>query len=58
MLTRAEYEYIRFDPRRFVMIAGHELPEIESVVQRRAGYVAIEKRDAAGGEAAELDSRS
>ena len=23
MLTRAEYDYIRSDPRRFVMIAGH-----------------------------------
>jgi hypothetical protein len=58
MLTRAEYEYIRADPRRFVVIAGHELPEIESVVQRRAGYVAIEKREAAGDEAAGLDPRS
>jgi hypothetical protein len=58
MLTWTEYEYIRAAPRRFVVIAGHELPEIESVVQRRAGYVAIEKRDVAGDEAAELDPRS
>ena len=58
MLTRAEYDYIRSDPRRFVMIAGHELPELESVVQRRTGYVAVEKRDEAGREAAELDPSS
>ncbi|HEY8625274.1 MAG TPA: hypothetical protein VIL82_04640 [Solirubrobacteraceae bacterium] len=58
MLTRTEYEYIRSDPRRFVMIPGHELPEIESVVQRRERYVAIEKRGEAGLEAEELDPRS
>jgi hypothetical protein len=58
MLTKSEYEYIRSNPRRFLMIAGHELPEIESVVQRRTGYVVIEKRDEAGSEAEELDPRS
>jgi hypothetical protein len=58
LLTKSEYEYIRSSPRRFVMIAGHELAEIESVVRRRARYVVIEKRDDAGREAEERDPRS
>ena len=31
-LTLAEYEHVRSDPRRFVMIPGHEVPEVETVV--------------------------
>jgi hypothetical protein len=57
-LTLAEYEHVRSAPRRFVMIGGHELPGVEAVVERRPGYVIVEKQDEAGELAVESDPRS
>ena len=57
-LTVREYEQIREHPRRFAVAAGHELPEYETVVDTRPGYVLVEKRAAAGEAAEELDPRS
>ncbi len=57
-LTLAEYEHIRSDPRRFVMIDGHELPAVETVVQTLRGCVIVEKRDEAGERAEASDPRS
>jgi hypothetical protein len=57
-LTLAEYEQIRSDPRRFVMVDGHEIPSVETVVQMLRGYVIVEKRDAAGEWAEAADPRS
>ncbi len=57
-LTLADYEHVRSDPRRFLMIPGHELPEVESVVERKPTYVIVEKRDEAGEQAEEEDPRS
>jgi hypothetical protein len=57
-LTLAEYEHIRQDPRRFMMIPGHEAPEIETVVEKRGDYVIVEKRDEAGNQAEAVDPRS
>ncbi|MEA2320909.1 MAG: hypothetical protein QOD81_759 [Solirubrobacteraceae bacterium] len=42
-LTRAEYEAIRDNSRRFAVLAGHELPEVESVVERTDRYLVVEK---------------
>jgi predicted ThiF/HesA family dinucleotide-utilizing enzyme len=42
-LTRAEYEGIRQNPRRFAIVDGHEIPEVEAVVERRDRYVVVEK---------------
>jgi hypothetical protein len=57
-LTLAEYEHVRSAPRRFVMISGHELPAFEVVIERRPGYVIVEKQDEAGEHAVESDPRS
>jgi hypothetical protein len=57
-LTPRAYERVRANPRRFVMIAGHELPEVERVVDRSQGYFVVEKRDEAGVLAEETDPRS
>jgi hypothetical protein len=57
-ITAAEYERVRANPRRFLVINGHELPEFESVVESRPDYLVVEKRDAAGAEAAKLDHAS
>lgn len=57
-LTLPEYEQIRSDPRHFLMIPGHELLDVESVVRREPTYVVVEKRDRAGEHAEENDPRS
>ena len=44
-LTLAEYEAIRAVPIRFAVAPGHELPEIETVVERQSAYLVVEKRD-------------
>jgi hypothetical protein len=43
-LTRAEYEALRADPRRFALLAGHEIPDVERVVERHERYLVVEKR--------------
>ena len=42
-LTRAEYEDVRDNPRRFAILAGHEIPEAEEVVERHDRYLVVEK---------------
>jgi hypothetical protein len=57
-LTLADYEQIRSNPRRFVVVAGHELPAVEQAVATGAGYVVVEKTGNAGDEAEHLDPRA
>jgi hypothetical protein len=57
-LTLVEYEHVRADPRHFIMVRGHELPAVETVVERKPGYVIVEKRDEAGEHADDTDPRS
>ena len=45
-----EYEQVRTGFDRFVVVPGHEIPDIEDVVERRPGYTVVAKR----GEAATL----
>jgi hypothetical protein len=47
----SEYEKVRADPRRYIVVPGHELPEFESTVESGDGYDIVQKRE---GEAAEL----
>jgi hypothetical protein len=42
-LTREEYEAVRANPRRFAVVEGHELPEVEEVVDRDDRYLVVEK---------------
>jgi hypothetical protein len=43
-LTAGEYEAVRANPRRFAILDGHELPEVEDVVDRSERYIVVEKR--------------
>ena len=43
-LTRAEYEAIRKNPRRFAILDGHEILEAEEIVERLDRYTVVEKR--------------
>ena len=56
-LSVTEYQAVRRHPRRFFVTPGHELPEVETVVDRRPGYVVVEKRGAAGEAAERRDPR-
>jgi hypothetical protein len=38
-----EYQRIHDDDRRFFVVPGHERPEIETVVERHADYLVVEK---------------
>ena len=40
------FERVREDPRWFVVAPGHEDLEIESIVERRRGYLIVEKNRA------------
>ena len=57
-LTLDEYERVRAEPRRFIMIRGHEVPAVESVVSTLRDYVIVEKRAEAGRRAEATDPRS
>lgn len=55
-LRLAEYEAVRSNSRRFFVRPGHELPEVETVVERCGNYVVVEKLAEAGRVADLLDS--
>jgi hypothetical protein len=57
-LTPREYEEIRSHPRRFVVLPGHEIGDVETAVEKRDGYWVIEKLDEAGRAADAADSRT
>ena len=52
------YEEIRANPRRFVLIPGHEFPDIEAVIESRPGYIIVEKQDQAADVAEEHNPRA
>jgi len=56
-LTPQEYEHVRASPTHFVVADGHEIPEIERVVEREAGYLVVEKVGDAADVAEETDPR-
>jgi hypothetical protein len=58
-VSESVYEQARSTPRRFVLVAGHELLEIERVVNRYDGFVVVEKEaPAAAATAEETDPRA
>ena len=57
-LTRAAYEEVRRNPKRFVVAPGHENTEVERVVARENRYLVVEKLEEAAQVAIEHDPRS
>jgi hypothetical protein len=47
-----EYEAVRSDFDRFLVVPGHEIEEIEDVVERHGRYLVVAKRDDAAAEMA------
>jgi hypothetical protein len=56
--TSAEYEAIRAHGARFILVAGHEIGEIEDVVAKTDDSVVVEKQGVAGARAELLDPRT
>lgn len=56
-LTLSEYEAVRADARRFFVAAGHQLDELEQVVERHERYWVVEKTAEAGRIAEREDPR-
>jgi hypothetical protein len=42
-LPTSEYEQIHAESDRFIVIPGHETPEVENVVERKDGYLIVDK---------------
>lgn len=57
-LTRAEYESVRAHGERFAIVAGHEIPDAERVVERNERFSVVEKIAVGADVARERDPRS
>jgi hypothetical protein len=58
-MTLDEYEHVRSQPVWFFVVPGHELAELERVVEQRRHYLVVEKTDPEAELAArETDPRS
>jgi hypothetical protein len=42
----AAYAAVRQNPRRFLVLPTHEIPDVESIVAREPGYFVVEKPEA------------
>jgi hypothetical protein len=57
-LTLVEYEGIRSDPTQFVVLPGHEIADIESIVQKGERFSVVRKQEEAAVIAERTDPRS
>jgi hypothetical protein len=54
-----EYEAVRREPTHFAVSPGHEIPDVEEIVEKRRGYDVVRKREGAPAKIAEeTDPRS
>jgi hypothetical protein len=44
-----DYSRIRSHPAHFVVLKGHELPDVEQVIEANGHYVVVERREVAVG---------
>jgi hypothetical protein len=44
-LTISEYEAVRSNFDRFLVVPGHEIESVEDVIERHHGYLVVAKRD-------------
>lgn len=56
-LSREEYEHIRADSTRFVVVPGHAIAAVEQIVEREDDYDVVEKTGLAGVVAEDSDPR-
>lgn len=53
-----EYERVRENPRRFIVAPGHELLNVEVVVEKQPTYLVVQKVGEAGATAEATDPRA
>lgn len=51
----ADYERVRADPRLFVIVPGHDIPDLETVTERSDSWAVVRKHD---GTAARVANRT
>ena len=56
-LTLEEYEHVRADPNRFVVLPGHEVLRVDEIVEQNDRYLLVRKRGAGADVAEVLDPR-
>jgi vacuolar-type H+-ATPase subunit I/STV1 len=54
-MDRKEYEQVRSDSATFAVVQGHDLPDVEEIVERRKRYDVVRKR---AGEAEEIAEKT
>ena len=57
-LRDEEYEHVRADPRLFVIVPGHEVPDVEEVVAENERFYVVRKHPAESVIAEETDPRN
>ena len=58
-LTRSAYERVRADPARFIVKRGHQMDQVEDVVESTDDYIVVAKRPGTPARlATETDPRS
>jgi hypothetical protein len=57
-VTRAQYESVRNESRRFLVLPGHEETDLERVVERHPHFLVVEKLGDAADVAADQDPRA
>ena len=57
-LALSDYERLRSNPLWFAVVPGHEIPEVERVIDTHEDYLVIEKIETGAEVAAERDARS
>jgi hypothetical protein len=57
-ITLVDYRYARSEPTWFIVLKGHERPDIERIVRRLDGCLIVDKVGEAGEKAEELDPSS
>jgi hypothetical protein len=43
VIPRTDYEQLRADPTLFAVVPGHEIADVEDVIERRDGYDVVRK---------------
>jgi hypothetical protein len=56
-LTRRQYEHVRAEGTRFLVVPGHEKRDMEVVIETQPTYLVVEKDGLAGFVADEADPR-
>ena len=56
-VTAGDYERVRSDARHFILVPGHEIVAVETVIERADGHVVVEKLGEAGEVARDTDAQ-